>query len=120
MNQLEPCPHCHRHVNVSETACPFCKRSVADALANRAPRLAPRARLGRAATFAFGVLAMSQGACAGDDDCCTSPPQDAASIPADALPDAGVLQDAYDDYDGGGTPIYAAAPTHDAGTTSRG
>jgi hypothetical protein len=36
------------------------------------------------------------------------------------LPDAGVLQDAYDDYDGGGTPIYAAAPTHDAGTTSRG
>jgi hypothetical protein len=116
MNQLEPCPHCHRHVNVSETACPFCTSSLADAFANRTPRLAPRTRLGRAATFAFGVLALSQGACC--DDGTGTPPQDAASIPPDAHPDAGIPQDAA--YDGGDTPIYAAAPTRDAGTTSRG
>ena len=59
MTQLEPCPHCARHVKISEAACPFCARSLADAFATRAPRVAPRARLGRAATFAFGVLAMS-------------------------------------------------------------
>ena len=115
MNQLEACPHCHRHVNVSETSCPFCTRSLADVFANRAPRVAPRARLGRAATFAFGVLAMSQGACGDNED--GSPRPDAASIPADASPDAGI--DAY--YDGdSGVPIYAAAPTRDGGTTTRG
>ena len=108
MNQLEPCPHCHRHVKVSETACRFCTRSLADAFANRAPRAAPRARLGRAAMFAFGALVLSQGAC-GDNT--TNPKQDAASV--DAAPDAAL-------DDGGGVPIYAAAPTQDAGTTSRG
>jgi hypothetical protein len=108
MNQLEPCPHCHRHVKVSETACPFCTRSLADAFANRPPRVAPRARLGRAAMFAFGALVLSQGAC-GDN---TNPKQDAASV--DAAPDVGPLDD------GGGVPIYAAAPTKDADTTSHG
>lgn len=118
MNQLEPCPHCHRHVNISESSCPFCTRSLADVFANRAPRVAPRARLGRAATFAFGVLAMSQGACDDNDDR-SPPPPDAASIPADAYPDAGIRPDA--DYDGdSGVPIYASAPTRDGGTTTRG
>lgn len=93
-------------------------RSLAAVFANRAPRLAPRTRLGRAATFAFGVLALSQGACADDDNTTGMPPQDAASIPVDAVPDAGVPPDA--DYDGGGVPIYAAAPTPDGGTVSRG
>jgi hypothetical protein len=115
MNQLEPCPHCHRHVSVSETSCPFCDHSLADAFANRAPRIAPRVRLGRAATFAFGVLAMTQGACSDDDN--RTPPPDAAMGPTDAGPDAGIPSDA--DYDGG-VPIYASAPTPHAGTTSRG
>ena len=116
MNQLEPCPHCDRHVKVSESSCPFCTGSLADVFAHRAPRRAPPARLGRAATFAFGVLAMTQGGC-GDNDI-GSPPPDSAGIPADAGPDAGIPVDA--DYDGGGVPIYAAAPTPDGGTVSRG
>jgi len=115
MNQLAPCPHCHRHVTVSETSCPFCACSLAEAFASRAPRLAPRARLGRAATFAFGALAMTQGACS--DDGTRAPRPDAAMVPADAGPDAGMPHDA--DHDGG-VPIYAAAPTPDGGTTSRG
>ena len=115
MNQLEPCPQCHRHVSVSETSCPFCSRSLAEAFANRAPRVAPRARLGRAATFAFGALAMTQAACFDPDK--RPPPADAAMVPPDAYPDAGVPIDA--DYDGG-VPIYAAAPTRDGGATSRG
>jgi hypothetical protein len=115
MNQLEPCPHCHRHVSVSETSCPFCTRSLADAFANRAPRVAPRVRLGRAATFAFGMLAMTQAGCSVDPR--KPPPPDAAMVPTDAGPDAGIPPDA--DYDGG-VPIYAAAPTRDGGATSRG
>lgn len=116
MNRLEPCPECHRHVRVSETSCPFCTHSVAAVFANRAPRLAPRTRLGRAATFTFGVLAVTQGACDIDS---RRPSPDAASIPVDAAVDAGIPVDA--DYDGdSGVPIYAAAPTPDGGTPSRG
>ena len=111
MTQLEPCPHCNRHVKVSETSCPFCAGALADAFANRAPRVAPRARLGRAAVFAFGVVATTQVACG--DNTKVSPSQDAASIPADAPADATL--------DGGEVPIYAAAPTlNKDGTTSRG
>jgi len=113
MTHLEPCPHCHRHVKISESSCPFCTRPLADAFAHVAPRVAPRARLGRAATFAFGLVAMTQGACSDDDP----PPVDAVSAPSDAGADS--APDAA--YDGGDVPIYAAAPTRDGGTpTSRG
>ncbi len=102
---------------VREISCPFCMSSLADVFAHRAPRAAPPVRLGRAATFAFGMLAMSQGAC-GDNDTPGMPPEDAANIPPDAAPDAGTPADA--NYDGGDLPIYAAAPTRDGGTNSRG
>jgi hypothetical protein len=115
MTHLEPCPQCHRHVKISETACPFCTHPLAEAFARATPRLAPRTRLGRAATFAFGLVALGQGACA--DDNTSPPPVDAVSTPSDAGLDS--PQDA--DYDGGDVPIYAAAPTRDGGTpTSRG
>jgi hypothetical protein len=113
MTQLEACPHCDRHVKISESACPFCARSLVDAFANLAPRLAPRARLGRAATFAFGVsIAVTQGACTehgkgGPPSPDASVRPDANTIPIDASPPDDAL-------DGGDTPIYAAAPT-DAG-----
>ncbi len=116
MNQLEPCPHCDRHVKISESSCPFCMGSLAEVFAHRAPRVAPPTRLGRAATFAFGVLAVTQGAC---DIGPRQPSPDAASIPIDAVPDAGIEVDAYYDYDSG-VPIYAAAPTPDGGTPTQG
>ncbi len=112
MTQLEPCPHCHRHVNVDETSCPFCTGPLA--FANLAPRIAPRVRLGRAAVFAFGVAAMAQ-AC-GDNLPSAPPHVDAASIPPDTAHDAGVLHDADND---GSVAIYGAAPTQDGGTPSR-
>ncbi len=67
-------------------------------------RLAPATRLGRAAIFAFGVAA-AQGC--GDNLVVRVP--DAGAKAVDAPPDAFV-------DDGGGVPIYAAAPTPDAGT----
>ena len=116
MSQLEACPRCERHVKIDEPACPFCTCSLVEAFASLPRRLMPRARLGRAATFAFGVgVTMAQGAC-------FEPPRrdpriDAASVPPDATPDAGTPVDADFDYDGG-FPIYSAAPI-DAGTPRR-
>ena len=98
MSQLEPCPQCHRHVKITETACPFCAQALAEAFAQVVPRSTPGARLGRAAMFAFGVAAAVPGC--GDD---VSRP-DAANTHVDAgPPDA--------DPDAGAVPIYAAAPT---------
>lgn len=113
MSQLEPCPHCHRHVRVSEPACPFCAASLAEAFAGVGPRAAPRARIGRAALFAFGVAA-STSAC-GDD--VRTPDAPSAQVDA-AAPDAAAQPDA--DPDAGAVPIYAAAPTPDAGPRERG
>jgi len=109
MNQLEPCPHCHRHVAVSESACPFCAGSLAGAFADRV-RTRPSMRLGRAATFAFGAFALTQGACEHG-----SSPPDAAVAPTDV--GLGHNDGTPSDADEGGTPIYAAAPTPDGGST---
>lgn len=72
MNQLEPCPHCKRHVRVTETACPFCAATIDQAMAQVRARILPSTRLGRAALFAFGVgasvAASSLEGCGGDDD----------------------------------------------------
>ena len=118
MNQLEPCPHCHRHVIVSETSCPFCAGPLAETFANLAPRVTPRVRLGRAATFAFGVLAMSQAACTEEGRSPSDAAKDSAMVPPDAAIDQGIP----DDADDGGVAIYSAAPTTpttpDGGTTS--
>ncbi|MGE0401247.1 MAG: hypothetical protein AB7T06_31350 [Kofleriaceae bacterium] len=95
---------------VTETSCPFCRESLADAFANRIPRVLPPVRLGRAATFAFGVLAISQGACTERG----RSPADAPVVPPDAMVDQGIPVDADD----GGVAIYSAAPTPDAGAPS--
>lgn len=68
MNRMLPCPSCRRHVNVSESACPFCECELdfdAGAL-----RPLPSARLGRAATFTFGasLVGLLSGACGGNAD----------------------------------------------------
>lgn len=108
MIRLEPCPHCHRHVKVDEPACPFCASPLA--FTALAPRRWPRAPIGRAALFAFGVIAAP--AC-GDD---SGPPADARSdaavsvdAPADAAPDAAF--DADPDQPDGSIAIYSSAPT---------
>ena len=56
---FSPCPACSRHVRVSEDRCPFCAASIAGLPV--APRARPRAGLGRAALFAFGIAALAPG-----------------------------------------------------------
>lgn len=105
MNQLEPCPECQRHVRISDAACPFCAAPLAEAFANVAPRILPRVRLGRAATFAFGVVALAQGGCT-----------ERGRSPDAAVTSDGGLDAPPDDADDGGVAIYSAAPTPDKQT----
>jgi hypothetical protein len=100
MDQLEPCPHCQRHVRITEAACPFCSAPIARAMARASARTLPTTRLGRAALFAFGVGAGVTGAglegCADDAD-----PQAEAPEPAEE-PLPAVL--------GGAAPLYGSPP----------
>ncbi|HEY4243301.1 MAG TPA: hypothetical protein VGM88_25990 [Kofleriaceae bacterium] len=128
MTQLEPCPNCHRHVQINETVCPFCAASLATAFAAIPPRPAPRARIGRAAAFAFG-LAATTSAC-GDNTIppdafrhIDGPPRDTHVVDAapDAAPDAHIIPDANLDADGDGDiAIYSAAPTDNRGGGTHG
>ncbi|HVZ70866.1 MAG TPA: hypothetical protein VHJ20_00710 [Polyangia bacterium] len=55
MSHLVPCLSCHRHVRVSEDACPFCGVERAAELRASSPPALPKRRLGRAALFTFGA-----------------------------------------------------------------
>jgi hypothetical protein len=72
MNHLLPCPACQRHVRVRETSCPFCGAGLA--LSDSPPPVLPRARLGRAALFAFGATIAGAAACGGETTSSTSEP----------------------------------------------
>lgn len=65
MIRFLPCPHCRRHVNSVETACPFCATSMASAQPRAALAL-PVGRLGRIAVLAAGasVVAAAAASCA--------------------------------------------------------
>lgn len=95
MNQLEPCPHCERHVRTTETSCPFCGAAIAAAMRAVRPRQLPRTRLSRAALLAFGlgVAASSLTGCADESD-------DGSGRGDDSDDD--------DDDDGRVTPVYGA------------
>ena len=76
-NALIPCQSCARHVRATESACPFCA-ALLPVSARSVQRAVPQARLGRAATFAFGAaaLAVSAAACGDDDGDDTTPTAD--------------------------------------------
>lgn len=57
MSELTPCPQCQRHVRNTDTTCPFCEQALTRS--GFPARPLPRARLGRAATFAFGATLLS-------------------------------------------------------------
>jgi hypothetical protein len=77
MSHLAPCPACNRHVDVVETACPFCAAALPDALRGRlTPQ--PARRLSRAAMMAAGATLIGAGACSNDDAIGNKPGTDAA------------------------------------------
>ena len=103
-NHLLPCPECARHVRVLHPVCPFCGHALP--MAHRAvpAARAPRVRLGRAATFAFGAAVATSVAagCSDRDRARTS--ADGGSITTDS---GGGATDATVDPDGGGGPTDA-------------
>ena len=88
MDFFLPCPGCERHVHARDAICPFCGEALPLSLRQRlAPRL-PTARLGRAATLAFGAaLAASTAAGCGDD--MTGDP-DSGAVDSGASVDSGM------------------------------
>jgi hypothetical protein len=113
MIQLEPCPHCLRHVKITEPACPFCAGALVEAFANVKPRAMPQTRLGRAAVFAFGVAATTSVAACGDN--ATVAPHVDAATAADAHHVDAAVDAAVDaEPDAPVIAIYSAAPTPDA------
>lgn len=50
--ELVPCVHCRRHVGVSETMCPFCRRAASP----QRPQFAFAGKLTRAAIFSAAVV----------------------------------------------------------------
>lgn len=51
--ELVPCVHCSRHVGVTETNCPFCRRGISV----QRPQFAFASKLTRAAIFSAAVVA---------------------------------------------------------------
>lgn len=122
MDHLRACIGCARHVFASESSCPFCG---AELPASEAPVEKPRRRLGRAATFAFGV-ALAASACsdshgerdAAVDDAGASEDAGGADAgmgeeDAGVRDDAGMSEDAGIDA-GGTAPPYGAPPADGA------
>jgi len=125
---LAPCPSCHRHVQASEGACPFCAAPLGKPMA--VPSL-PNVG-GRLARGALFVFASSVGvvACGSSTDTPTPTdtgvtdtggPAPAYGAPADtgSTVDTGTLDsgatDGTVDDTGGPMPKYGAPPPPDAG-----
>jgi hypothetical protein len=67
MSHLAPCPACNRHVDVAETACPFCAAVLAPSFRAARPLGPPPRRLGRAALMTAGAALMGAAACSAND-----------------------------------------------------
>jgi hypothetical protein len=61
MSHLAPCPTCHRHVEVVESACPFCAAVLSESFRAQPAPVPPPRRLSRAAMMAAGATLL--GAC---------------------------------------------------------
>jgi hypothetical protein len=107
MTQLLPCPSCARHVRRTEASCPFC--SAAISLGHLPARSAPKERIGRSATLAFGAaVATSLAACSSP---APTPGNDAATSDAAAAADTGGSE-----ADGGQDSAVAFDANVDTGT----
>jgi len=92
MSHLVPCPACNRHVDVAESACPFCAIALPAAFRAQQPSAPPRARLGRAALMAAGATLMGAAACSSSDSISsTDAATDRPTLSKDASEDRGLV-----------------------------
>jgi len=106
---LVPCPSCSRHVRVGEDACPFCRAALPASLRPTAAPEPPRARLARAALFAFAASAATATACGGET---ASGPSGSDTDAGEIVPGADAAGDAL-----GVQAIYGAPAETDGSPT---
>jgi hypothetical protein len=63
--RLFACPACSRHVRASERDCPFCAAAIPRSWGDAPAPRPPRARLSRAALYAFGATSVGLAAACG-------------------------------------------------------
>jgi hypothetical protein len=109
MSHLVPCPACKRHVDVADSACPFCATALSAAFRAQEAPTPPRARLGRAALMAAGATLMGAAACSSSDAIGgTDAATDRPAVTKDASEDRSVVA------------IYGAPFTGSGGTNGTG
>ena len=67
MSHLAPCPVCNRHVDVAESACPFCATVLSPSFRAARPLGPIPRRLGRAALMTAGAALVGAAACSASD-----------------------------------------------------
>ena len=115
MTQLAPCPHCKRHLRITESVCPFCESSVAGKLTPKQSRPLHTRGLSRAGILALGASLAAAGALEGCvDELEPEPKDDGRVVPVYGAP---VQTD-----DGGpiAVPLYGAPIQPDAGKPDAG
>ena len=108
MSHLVPCPACNRHVDVAESACPFCATALPAAFRAQQPPAPPRARLGRAALMAAGATLLGAAACSSEALRSADAATDRPTVTKDASEDRSVVA------------IYGAPSTGSGGTSATG
>jgi hypothetical protein len=114
MPDLRPCTACQRHVELRETACPFCSAALQPA----EPRSPFAGKITRAAVFASATLAaVGAGACGGskkpdtntNTNTVVQPARDDAGV-ADAAEAPPVLEERHHSRNPNNTPMPYGAP----------
>jgi hypothetical protein len=111
MTQLARCPHCQRHLRLTETVCPFCEGSVEGRLTPKQTKPLQTRGLSRAGILALGASLAAAGAlegCAEEPD--PEPEDEGNQVPIYGAP----VQN-----DGSIAPMTSAdAGVRDAGTSN--
>ena len=113
MNQLAPCPHCKRHVRVTESTCPFCETSVGAALTSRARPSVSTRGLSRASILALGASMAAAVGVGLLEGCAEEPDPDGDDGKDKPAADAGSSMPP-----GTVTPVYGAPVQQDAGSNN--
>jgi hypothetical protein len=121
MSHLAPCPACNRHVDVAESACPFCATALPASFRGQPPIIPLRGRLGRAALMAASATLMGAAACSSNDaisgnDAATDRP----AVSRDASEDRGLVPFYGAPFPGTGGASATGGTNGTGGTTGAG
>jgi hypothetical protein len=121
-SHLHACPACHRHVRVTELACPFCGGALDDSFHATPVPVPLTVRLSRAALWAIGTGTLSLAAACGGATTSLVPTSDAGNVGEGGAGQSQGMDASYEGYDGSNVaPPYGISPPpppDDAGTVT--